>query len=82
MLRYGEAATQDFGRFSGIVSFASLVILILILYVTVKPSGYTGVLYYFGALIISLITGFGFGALKFKPLLKIFSDAINKKQND
>lgn len=82
MLRYGEAATQDFGRFSGIVSFVSLVILILILYVTVKPSGYTGVLYYFGALIISLITGFGFGALRFKPLLKIFSDAIKKKRDD
>lgn len=79
ILQIGKAATKDFGRFSGLVSLASLILSIVVVHFTVKPTGYLGVLYYFGALILSLIVGFGYGALRFQPLLKIFADAMQKK---
>ncbi|SDU66857.1 hypothetical protein [Desulfobacula phenolica] len=82
LLKHGASVTRDFGKFSGIVSFVSMIILIFVLHITVGFSGYTGVLYFFGVIIISLIAGFGFGALRFRPLLKIFSEALNKQQNE
>ena len=81
ILQIGKAATQDFGRFSGLMSFASFILLIVIMHFTVKPTGYLGALYYFGALILSLVVGFGYGALRFQPLLKIFADAMQKEPN-
>ena len=82
ILQIGKAATQDFGRFSGLLSFASFILLIVIMHVTVRPTGYLGTIYYFGALILSLIVGFGYGALRFQPLLKIFADAMQKKSKN
>jgi hypothetical protein len=79
ILLIAKAATQGFGRFSGLLSFASFVLLIVIMHFTVNPVGYAGTLYYFGALMLSLIVGFGFGALKFQPLLKLFSNALHEK---
>lgn len=82
VLTMGKAATQDFGRFSGAVSLASFLVVIIVLHLTLKPTGIVGVAYAFGALIVSLITGFGFGALRFKPLLKLYSDAIRVKPGE
>lgn len=82
LLYLGKAATQDFGRYGGIVSLISLIVLIVVLHLTIKPSGYEAILFFFGSLVLSLIVGYGFGALRFKPFLKIFSAAIAKKSDE
>lgn len=79
LLQVGKLTTQDFGRFSGIVAFVSFIVLIVIMHFTVEPTGWTGLVYYLGALIISLIAGFGYGALRFRPLLTILANAIDKE---
>ncbi|WP_456403594.1 hypothetical protein [Hydrogenimonas sp.] len=72
--------TQDDGRkrVSGLISFAAFVVLIVVMHFTAQPTGYTGVLYYSGALVLSLITGFGYGALKFQPMLNNITDAMKR----
>jgi len=79
LLVAAKAATKDFGRFSGIVALVCLIVLIIVIHLTIKPTGYVAITYFFGGLIVSLIGGFGFGALRFQPLLKVFSNAIREK---
>lgn len=81
LLPFGKAATQDFGRFSGIVSLVSLLILIVALHLTIQPTGWEAIVYFVGCVIVSLIVGFGFGALRFQPLLKLFANAMHKDRN-
>lgn len=79
VLVMGKEFTKDFGRFSGFVSLGAYIILIILMYFTISP---IGVLHNFGALILALIVGFGYGALRFRPLLQLFSDAINKQREE
>jgi hypothetical protein len=81
LLLAGKAASKDFGRFGGTVSLVALIALMVVLHLTVKPTGFEAILFFMGSLILSLIVGFGFGALKFQPLLKIFSDAMRENTN-
>lgn len=76
LLLIGKIGKKDFGRFAGIISFTLLFILLLVINLTIKPSGYLSLIYFFGALIISLIGGFGYGALHFRPLLKLYSEQL------
>jgi hypothetical protein len=78
LLQWGRTATQDFGRFSGPVSLGALIVLILVVHFTAQPTGSAALLSFFGCMIAALVAGFGYGALRFKPLLKLFSDAISQ----
>jgi hypothetical protein len=75
LIAISKIAIKDFGRFGGMVSFVSFVALIFIIHLTIRPSEAFGIFYYFGALILALIVGFGFGALRFQPLLRILAKA-------
>ena len=80
LLVLGQTATRDFGRFSGPISLGSLILLMIVLHLTVRPSGLEALMYFFGGLILALIVGFGFGALRFQPLLKMFADALGERR--
>ena len=82
LLQLGNASTKDFGRFNGFVSLFSMIFLLVILSLTIKIEGFYGVLYFLGSLILSLIVGFGYGALKFQPLIKIFTEAMQKESSE
>jgi hypothetical protein len=69
---------QDFGKMSGLISFASFTVLLLTVHYLASPSGGIGLGYTFGVLIISLIAGFGYGALKFIPLLQTYKNVITE----
>ena len=72
----GKVQKKDFGRISGLISLGALIVQIIIVHFTVKPTGNAALLFFFGELIISLIVGFGYEAIKFKPLLSLYSEAI------
>jgi tetratricopeptide (TPR) repeat protein len=80
LLIAGKIEMRDFGRFAGIISVCALVALMFVLYITIRPSGLLAFLYFIGATIMSLIAGFGFGALRFRPLLKLYLDAVKTKK--
>jgi len=75
-------ASKDFGRYSGVVSGIAFIVLIIVMHLTVQPTGWNGLYYYLGGLLLALVVGFGYGALKFKPLLKIFSKAIKRQADE
>ena len=75
LLRIGKINKRDFGRFSGIISLVSLVLLIVIVHLIIRPPGFNKPIIFFGELIISLVAGFGYGALRFKSLLGLWSKA-------
>jgi hypothetical protein len=82
LLEIGKVVSKDFGKFSGVITLISFVLLIFLLHLTIKPSGYYGLLYYLGSLTVALIVGFGYGALKFQPLIKIFSKGIEMSKSE
>ncbi len=73
---------REFGRFGGLISFGAFVITMGLITFTIKPSAAYGLWYFLGALILSLIVGFGFSALKFIPLLNLYRKAIKDSPND
>ncbi len=79
LLQIGKTATQDFGRFNGVVSLSAFISLYLLAHFTLRPARYQGAPSFVGALILSLIVGFGYGALRFRPLLKLFADAMRER---
>ncbi len=80
LLFIGKVDKSDFGKFSGIITFVSLIILIIIVHLTIRPEGANAAFLFLGEMIISLIVGFGFGALKFIPLIKLYSNAIKQEK--
>lgn len=80
-LEIGKIKKNDFGKYGGFISLTALVVQILIIHFTVHPTGAEALLFFLGETIISLIAGFGFEAIKFKPLLSLYSEAIKVKVN-
>jgi hypothetical protein len=76
LLEWGRSATRDFGRFSGPIALGALVVLLFVVHLIVRPEGVVALLYFLGCLIAALITGFGYNALRFRPLIKLFSEAL------
>ncbi|UCE16100.1 MAG: hypothetical protein JSV12_00305 [Candidatus Bathyarchaeota archaeon] len=75
----GKTRKKDFGRFSGIISFCSFVVVLIVINLAIQPSGLAAVSYFLGALIISLVAGFGYGAIRFRPLLKLYSETLERE---
>jgi hypothetical protein len=64
---------------SGPIALCALVLQITIVHLTIKPAGYAAILFFLGEIIVSLIVGYGYEALKFKPLLNLYADTIKRK---
>ncbi len=79
LLEAGKIRKEDFGRYSGIISLVCFSVLILLFNLTMEPSEFVTPAYLLLA-ILSLIAGFGFGALRFKPLLKLYSKATKTEE--
>lgn len=75
----GKVQKNDFGRISGLIALCALVVQIGIVHLTIKPTGNAAIPFFLGEIIISLIAGYGYEALKFKPLLSLYSDIIKRK---
>jgi hypothetical protein len=76
LLRTDAGGRRDFGRWSGIVALGSLVLYLIVISLTLQPTGFSAVLYVFGGVVVALVAGFGFGALKFRPLLRLYADTL------
>jgi tetratricopeptide (TPR) repeat protein len=81
LLVLGRIQKKDFINISGPISLISFIILLFSVHLTIRPSGYEAIPYFLGELIISLIVGFGYGALKFIPLIKLLSNATERKKD-
>lgn len=69
----GKISKKDFGRFSGTISVLAFTLLFVMIQIFIKPSEQLQVVYLVSEIMLSLIVGFGYGALKFQPLLKLLS---------
>jgi hypothetical protein len=76
LLLAGKVRKRDFIIPEGIVFLSTLIILIILIHFTVRPSGQVALLFFLGEFIVSLIVAFGYGALRFKSLLKLYSQAF------
>ena len=79
LLALGRVGKEDFGRLGGIISLCSLVLLVVVVQFTIKPTGSASLIYFLGEVIVSLIVGFGYGAIRFRPLLKLYSEVFRSK---
>ena len=78
----GKVKKNDFGRMSGPIVLCALVLQITIVHLTIKPAGNAAILFFLGEIIVSLIVGYGYEALKFKPLLNLYADTIKRKTDN
>ena len=76
----GGATKQDFGRFSGMLSLVSMIVLLFVTKVVFDPSGAAAMYYYLTALAMGLIVGFGLGALRFIPLFRAMGDIASAQK--
>jgi hypothetical protein len=80
--KIGKVQKNDFGRMSGLIALSALILQVIIFHLTIRPTGNAAISFFLGEIVVSLIAGYGYEALKFKPLLKIYSDSISKKSDD
>ena len=78
LLNFHKINREYISQYSGIISFLSFITLMLIVEIFINPSESYGLLYFFGALILALIVGFGFAAVKFIPLLRLYKELLSK----
>jgi hypothetical protein len=76
-----KPAGKDFGRFSGLVSLAALIVLMVVVHTVIKPPSDVLLPFFFGCVILALVVGFGFGALRLLPLLRVWEDSTGRPQN-
>lgn len=74
LLDVGKVQSTDFGRLSGVISLVALIILVVVIHLTVRPTGSAAIMFFIGELILALIVGFGFEALRFRPLLSLYAE--------
>lgn len=79
LLNVAKIGVEDFGRFGGIITFVTFILLQFVFHFTIQPSGVMAISYPFLSLIISLIAGFGYSAIRFIPLLKLYARARKTK---
>jgi hypothetical protein len=81
LLALGRIQKKDLINISGPIALISFIILLFSVHLTIRPSGYEAIPYFIGELIISLIVGFGYGALRFIPLIKLLTKATEDKKD-
>lgn len=79
-LGIGKVGKNDFGRLSGFLALGALVVQVVVVHFTIHPTGGSALLFFLGEIIISLIVGFGYEAIKFKPLIGLYSEAVKAKK--
>lgn len=78
-LEIGKVRKNDFGRLSGFLTLGALMVQVFLVHITIHPIGNTALLFYLGEIIIALIVGYGYEAIKFKPLIELYSEALKAK---
>jgi hypothetical protein len=81
LLIIGKIQEKHIISISGVIALVSFLILLFSVDFTINPSGYEAIFYFIGELIISLIVGFGYGAVKFVPLIRLVTEALNTKKD-
>ena len=81
LLILGKIKKRDFINISGLVSLFAFIILLFSVHLTFHPSGEGAIFYFIGEIIISIIIGFGYGALRFIPLIRLLTNAIEGKRD-
>jgi hypothetical protein len=61
---------------SGAASFFTFLLLIVVVRYVIEPPGLLWFAYFLGCLLVALITGFGYGALRFVPLLAKYKEVL------
>jgi hypothetical protein len=82
LLKAGSVNASDFGRMAGPISAATLVALMVTIHLTFAPTGLSAIGFFFGAVVVSLIAGFGYGALRFRPLLELVRQEIQRAEDE
>ncbi len=78
-LPIGKVRKKDFGRLSGLISLMALIVQVLLVHFTIRPTGNTALVFFLGEIIIALIVGYGYEAIKFKPLVGLYSEALKSR---
>ncbi|GEM_PF-2595657 len=78
-LGIGKVQKNDFGRLSGFLALGALITQVVVVHFTIHPTGSNALLFFLGEIIISLIVGFGYEAIRFKPLIGLYSEALKAK---
>lgn len=78
LLKVGAVSRADFGRLAGPVTAGTLIALMTTIHLTFSPTGVAALGFFFAAVTVSLITGFGYGALRFKPLLNSIKEELER----
>ena len=70
----GRMTKNDFGRYSGAVSLISFFLCCVLLRFVADPAWLNSKVHFIGVIIISLVVGFGYGAIRFKSLISLVAD--------
>jgi hypothetical protein len=82
LMRVAQSTTKEQrGRQGGRVSFACFVVLVLLGYLTGWTAGWFGAWFVLASLIMSLIAGFGFSSLRFRPFLQLLAVRLGKGES-
>lgn len=75
LMKINYSFKKDFGLHSGLITGLSFIIISLFMKIFLNVTDFT--LAHFGCIfLLSLIIGFGIGAIKFVPLIKIYNDTL------
>jgi len=80
ILHSGRPIKRDFGIYGGVISLLAFICLTSLQHASGLSTelGIGNSIYLLGSLILSLVAGFGYGAIKFLPLLKLLSKEQEK----
>jgi hypothetical protein len=79
LLAAGRASIEDFGRFNGIVTACCLILLVVVVQVAAHPSGIAFIPVFLGEIIVALVAGYGYNAVRFHRLLKLYAGILPDK---
>ncbi|MCX5919220.1 MAG: hypothetical protein NTX30_21410 [Deltaproteobacteria bacterium] len=79
LLVAGKIRIEDFGRFGGIIAAIVFVLILIVCHFLIGLSGIAVISYIPWVFLVSLIAGYGYSAIRFIPLLKLYGKA---RKND
>jgi hypothetical protein len=78
LIESGRVRKGDWGRVGGPIAAIVFGVLVVLVATVAKPTGLNAGLLYSSCLVVALVAGFGFGALRFRPLLQMQSDLLKQ----
>jgi len=81
LISTNSVGKKEINKFAGLIAFLSFIIILLLVNYVFQPEQVLGLGYFFGSLLLSLIIGYGFGALKFMPLINTYKETLKDLKN-